>query len=164
MLFSCKLCPIICHPVNCSIPGFLVLYYISLSLLKLMSIESVIPSNHFILCRPLLFLPSIFPSIRVFVCLFVCCCCFFSMSWLFVPVDQITGASVSAPVLPASPSNQGWFHLGLTGLISLLFKGLSRMFSSITVQKHQFFGAKDALEKEMATHSYIFACCRYCYC
>ena len=75
MLFSCKLCPIICHPVNCSIPGFLVLYYISLSLLKLVSTESVIPSNHFILCRPLLFLPSIFPSIRVFVCLFVCCCC-----------------------------------------------------------------------------------------
>ena len=110
--------------MNCSIPGFLVLYYISLSLLKLTSIESVVPSNHFILCHPLLFLPSIFPSIRVFVflfvCLFVCCC--FAMSWLFAPVGQITRTSASAPVLPASPSSQSfqsglisfridWFHL-----------------------------------------------------
>ena len=89
-------------------------FIISLSLLKLMSIVSVIPSSHLIICCPLLFLPSIFPSIR-FVCLF-------AVSWLFAPVGQITGASASAPVLPASPSNQGWFPLGLTGLISLLLK------------------------------------------
>ena len=61
----------------------------SRSLLKLMSIESVIPSNHLILCRPLLFLPSIFPSIRVF-----------PMSWLFTSGGQSIGVSVSASVLP----------------------------------------------------------------
>ena len=110
MLFSCKLCPIICHPVNCSIPGFLVLYYISLSLLKLVSIESVIPSNHFILCRPLLFLPSIFPSIRVFVCLFVCCCCcFFNELALCTSWPNYWSFSFST-----SPSSQSF----QTGLIS----------------------------------------------
>ena len=96
------------------------------SLLKLMSIEMVMPSNHFILCHPLLLLPSIFPSMRVF-----------SMSQLFASGGQSIGASVSAPVLPMNI--QGWFSLGLTGLVSLLSKGLSRVFSNNTVQKHWFF-------------------------
>ena len=56
-----KLGPTLCDPMDCSMPGFPVLHY-----LKLMSMESVMPSNHLILCRPLLLLPSIFPSIRVF--------------------------------------------------------------------------------------------------
>ena len=60
-----KWCPIICDPMNCSTLVFPV-FPISLSLLKLMSTESVMPSNHLIRCRPLLLLPSIFPSIRVF--------------------------------------------------------------------------------------------------
>ena len=71
-----------------------------------MSIESLMPSNHLILCRPLL-LPSIFPSIRVF-----------AMSQLFASGCQSTGASASASVLPMSI--QGWFPLRLTGLTSLL--------------------------------------------
>ena len=58
-------CLILCDPMNCSTPGFPA-FTISQSLLKLMSIESVMPSNHLIFCRPLLLLPSIFPSIRVF--------------------------------------------------------------------------------------------------
>ena len=58
-------CPTLCNPMNYSMPGFQS-FTISWSLLKLMSIESVMPSNHLILCRPLFFLPSIFPSIRVF--------------------------------------------------------------------------------------------------
>ena len=58
-------CLILCNPVDCSTPGFPV-HPNSWSLLKLMSIESVMPSNHLILCRPLLLMPSIFPSIRVF--------------------------------------------------------------------------------------------------
>ena len=58
-------CPTLCNPMNCSTPGFLP-SLISQSLLKLMSIESVMPSNHLILYDPLLLLPSIFPSIRVF--------------------------------------------------------------------------------------------------
>ena len=65
-LFSsvAQLCPTICDPVDCSTPDFPVFHYLP-GLLKLMSIESVMPSNHLILCHPLL-LPSIFPRIRVF--------------------------------------------------------------------------------------------------
>ena len=59
------LCPTLCDPTNCSTPRFLSITN-SQSLLKLTSIESVMSSNHLILCRPLLFLPSIFPSIKVF--------------------------------------------------------------------------------------------------
>ena len=58
-------CLTLCDPMDGSTPGFPVIIN-SRSLLKLMSIESVMPSNHFILCRPLLLLPSIFPSIKVF--------------------------------------------------------------------------------------------------
>ena len=58
-------CPILCDPMNRSMPGLPVITN-SQSLLKLMSIESVIPSNHLILCHPLLLQPSLFPSINVF--------------------------------------------------------------------------------------------------
>ena len=91
-------------------------FIISQSLLKLMSIESVMPPNH-LLCRPLLLLYSIFPSIRSF-----------PMSPLSASDGQRIGASASASVLPMNV--QDWFPLGLTGLISLLSKGLSRVFSS----------------------------------
>ena len=93
---------------------------ISWSLLKLMSIESVMTSNHLILCRPLLLLPSIFPSIRVFS----------NESVLHIRWPKYWSFSFSI-----SPSND-WFPLGLTGLISLQSNGLSRVFSSTTVQKH----------------------------
>ena len=65
--FSCsvQLCPTLCDPMNRSTPGLPVHHQLP-SLPKLMSIESVMPSNHLILCRPLRLLPSIFPSIRVF--------------------------------------------------------------------------------------------------
>ena len=65
----------------------------------------------------------------------------FPMSWLFTSDGQTTGTSAS--VFPMNI--QGWFPLGLTGLISLLSKGLSRVFSSTTVQKHKFFGAQPSL-------------------
>ena len=96
------------------------------SLLKLTSIESVMPSNHLILCHPLLLLPSIFPSIRVF-----------SMSQLFAAGGWSIGVSASASVLPMN--TQEWSPLGWTGWISLQSKGLSRVFSNTTIQKHQFF-------------------------
>ena len=85
---------------------------ISQSLLKLMPIESLMPSNHLIFCHPLLLLPSIFPSIRVFS----------SESVLPIRWPKYWGFSFS-------PSNeyQDWFPLGLTGLISLLSKGLSSL-------------------------------------
>ena len=60
-----QLCLTLCDPMDCGAPGFLS-FTISRSLLKLMSIESVMPSNHFIVCRSLLLLPSVFPSIRAF--------------------------------------------------------------------------------------------------
>ena len=92
---------------------------ISQNLLKLMSIESVMHSNHLILWRPLLLLPSIFPSIRVFS----------NESVLRIRWSNI-GVSTSASVLPMNI--QDWFPLWLTSLISLQFKGLSRVFSNTT--------------------------------
>ena len=123
--------------MNGSIP-FLVCWYaswsftISQSSLKHMSVELVILSNHLILCHPLFLLPSIFPSIRVF-----------SNESVFTSGGQSIGASASASVLPMNI--QGWFPLELTGFISLLSKGVSRVFSSTTVQKHQFFSSQPSL-------------------
>ena len=96
-------------------------FTISQSLLKLMSIELVMPSNHLILCQPLLLQPSIFSSIRVF-----------SMSQFFSPGGQSNGALAS--VLPMNIED--WFPLGLTGLIYSLSKRLSRVFFNTTVKKH----------------------------
>ena len=101
----------------------------SQSLLKLMSMESMMPSNHLILCRPLLLFPLIFPSISTF-----------QMSQLFASGGQSIGASVSTSVLPMNIRD--WFPLGWTGWISLQSKGLSRVFSNATVQKQQFFSAQ----------------------
>ena len=67
----------------------------------------------------------------------------FSMSWLFASGGQSIGASALASVLPMNI--QGWFPLRLTGLISLQSKGLSRVFSNTTVQKHQFFSTQSSL-------------------
>ena len=86
-------------------------FTISQSLLKLMFIELMMSSNHLILCCRLLLLPLIFPIIR----------------WLFISGGQRIRASASASVLPMN--SQGWFPIGLTGIISLFSKGLSRFFS-----------------------------------
>ena len=101
---------------------------ISQSLPKFISIESVTPSNHLILCCLLLLLPSIFPNIRA---------C--PPSQLFASGGPSIGAPASASVLPMNI--QGWFPFGLTGLISLQSKGLSRVFPNTTVWKHRSFGA-----------------------
>ena len=105
-------------------------FTISQSLLKLMSTKSVIPSNHLVLCHPLFLLPSIFPSIRVFSNELA----FFFIRW------PSSGTSASASVLPMNI--QDLFPLGMTGLISLQYKRLSRVFSNATVQKHQFIGVQ----------------------
>ena len=73
---------------------------------------------------------------------------YFPMSQLFVPGGQSIGASASASVLPMNI--QGWFPLGLTGLSSFS-KGLSRMFSSTTVQKHQFFDTQSSVQSNSHT-------------
>ena len=97
----------------------------SRSSLKLRSTESVMPSNHLILYRPLLFLPSIFPSIRVFSHESVLC-----IRW-----PKYWSFSFSNSL---SNEYSGLISLGLTGMIALQSKGYSRVFSNITVQKHQF--------------------------
>ena len=104
-------------------------FTISQSLLKLMSTELVMPSNHLILCHPF-FCFQAFPASG-----------YFPMSWFFPSGGQSIGASAS--VLPMNI--QGWLPLGLTGLISLLSKGLSRVLSRTTIQKHQFFSTQLSL-------------------
>ena len=100
-------------------------------------------SNHLILCSPLLLQPSIFPSIRVFSKESVLC-----IKWM-----QSTRASASASVLLVNI--QDWFPLGWTNLISLLSKGLSRVFSNTTVQKHQFFSAELFLYSNSHIHTWL---------
>ena len=104
----------------------------SQSLLKLIPIKLVMPSNHLILCHRLLLPPSVFPSIRVFS----------SESVLCIRWSKYWSFSFSI-----SPSNEhsDWFPLGWTGWISLVSKGLSRVFSNTTVQMHQFFGPQLSL-------------------
>ena len=98
--------------MDCSTPGFLVHHH-SRSLLKLMSIESVMPFNHLILCCPFLLLPSLFPSIRLFS----------KESVLHTRWPKYWSFSFSI-VLPMNI--QGWLPLALTGLI-LQSKGLSSL-------------------------------------
>ena len=117
-------CPTLCHPMNRSTPGLPVHYQLPESI-QIMSIESVMPSSHLILCRPLLVCPQSFPASGSF-----------QMSQLSASGGQNIGISASASVLPMN--TQDWSPLGWTGWVSLQSKGLSRVFSSTTVQKHQF--------------------------
>ena len=112
----------------------------SQSLLKLISIELVMPSNHLILCHPLLLLPSVFPSIRVFS----------NESALCIRWPKYWSFSFSI-----SPSNEysGLISFRMDWLISLLSKGLSRVFSNTTVQKHQFFGAQVSSQSNSQIHT-----------
>ena len=131
LLVSAQLCLTLCNPMDCSMPGFLSITN-SRSLLKLLFIELVMPSNHLNLCHPLLLLPSIFHSIRVFP----------NESVLHIRWPEYWSFSFSI-----SPSNE---HSGLISFridcwISLQSNGLSRVFSNTTVQKHQFFGAQLSL-------------------
>ena len=107
-----------------------------------MSIESVVMTfNHVIVYCPLLLLPSIFPSIRVF-----------EMSQLFTSSGQNIGVLASTSVLPMN--TQEWSPLGWTGWISLQSKGLSRVFSNTIVQKHQFFGVQLSSQSSSHIHTW----------
>ena len=112
----------------------------SRSLLKFMSIESVMPANHLILCLPLLLLPSIFPSIRVFSNELV-----LHIRWPKYWNFTFSKTKVSALASFFPKKSQGWSPSEWTGWISLQSKGLSEVFSNTTVQKHQFFGAQLSL-------------------
>ena len=117
-------------------------FTISWGLLKLMSIELVMSSKLLTLCVPLLLLLSIFLSIRVF-----------SNESFFAADGQSIGASASASVFLMN--TQDSFLLGLTGLISLQFKGLWRVFSNTTVQKHQFFRTQPSLWSSSHIHTWL---------
>ena len=120
-----KLCPTLCNPMDCSMPGFPALHYL---------LEFVQTHVHWVGDAIQPFHPLSFPSFaldlfqhqRIF-----------PVRRLFTSGGQNIGVSASTSVCPMNI--QGWFHFRLTGLISLLTKGLSRIFSSTTVWKYQFF-------------------------
>ena len=122
-------CPTLCDPMNRSTPGLPVYHQLPEFI---PSIESVMPSSHLILCRPLLLLPSIPPSIRVFSSEST-----LHMRW---PKDW----SFSFSIIPSKET---------PGLISLPSKGLSRVFSNTTGQKHQFFGAQLSSQSKSHIHT-----------
>ena len=109
--------------------------------LRLTSIESVMPSSHLILGRPLLLLPPTLPASESF-----------PMSQLFTWGGQSTGVSALASFLPKN--TQGWSPSEWTGWISLQSKELSRVFSNTTVQKHQFFSAQPSSQSNSHIHTW----------
>ena len=134
-----QLCLTCCNPMNHSTPGVLSITN-SWSLPKLMSIESEMPSNHLILCHPLLLLPPIPLSIRVF------------SNESALHMRWLKYWSISFSI---SPSNKhlGLISFGWTGWISLQSKGLSRVFYNTTVQKHQFFHAQLSSQSNSHIHT-----------
>ena len=112
-------CPTLCDPMDTACQACLIIN--SWSLLKLMSIRSVMPSNHLIFCRPFSFCFQSCPASGSF-----------PLSQFFLSGGQSIGASASASVLPMNI--QDWFLLGWTGSISLQSKELSRVFSNTTVE------------------------------
>ena len=129
-------CLTLCNPMNCSMDNITN----SRSSLKLTSIESVMPSSHLILCRPLLLLPPIQPSIRVF------------FQWVNSWGGQNTGLSALASFLPKK--SQGWSPPEWTARISWQSKGLSSVFPNTTVQKHQFFGTQPSSQSNSHIHTW----------
>ena len=136
-----QLCLTLCNPMIAARQASLSITN-SQSSLKLMSIESVMPSSHLILCRPLLLLPPTPPSIRVF-SKESTLCTRWPKYWSF-----------SFSIIP-SKNTQDWSPLEWTGWISLKSKGLSRVFSNTTVQKHQFFGAQPSSQSNSHIHTWL---------
>ena len=124
-------CPTLCALMDHSTPGFPVHHQL-LELTQTHVQESMMASNQLILCHPLLLPPSVFPSIRVFS----------NESVLCIKWPKFWSFSFSI-----SPSNE------YLGLISLQSKGLSRVFSNTTVQKHQFFGTQLSLWSNSHIHT-----------
>ena len=136
-------CPTLCDPMDCSIQGFPGLHH--LQDLAQTQVQWVSDAIH----------PSISSSVIPFssrLQSFPASGCF-PMSWLFTSGDQSIGPSYSA-LIPLM-NIQDLFPLGLTSLISLLTKGLSRVFSNTTVQKHQFFDAQLSLWSNSHIHTWL---------
>ena len=139
LLYSSSSCPAFCNPMNCSMPGLYVLHcLLEFAQTHVYWVDDAIQPSHPLLPpSPSLNLSQHEES--------------FPMSWRFPSGGQSIGASASV----LSMIIQGWFPLGLTGLNSLLFKGLSRIFSSTTLWKRQFFGAQPSYSSTLISlHDY----------
>ena len=137
-----KSCPAFWNPMDCSMPGFPVLHCLSeFAQTHVHGVSGAIQLSH-----PLL--PSFSSCLQSFLASGS-----FPMSWLFTSGGQSIGAPASASTIPMN--NQCCFPLGLTGLISLLSKGLSRVFFSATVQKHQLFSAQPSLWYNFHIHIWL---------
>ena len=133
-------CPTLCDPMNHSTPDLPVHHQLP-KFTQTHIHRVVMPSSHLILCRPLLLLPSIPPSIRVFShesALRMRWPKYWSFSFSIIPSKEI----------------QGWSPSEWTGWISLESKGLSRVFSNTTVQKHQFFSAQPSSQSNSPIHTW----------
>ena len=133
-------CPTLCDPMNRSTPG-LPVHHNSRSSLKLMSIESVMPSNHLILCRPLFLLPPVPPSIRVFS----------NESTLHMRWPK--SWSFSFRVIP-SKEHPVLISFRMDWLALIAVQGTLRVFSNTTVQKHQFFGTQPSSQSNSHIHTW----------
>ena len=138
-----KSCPTLSNSLNCSMPGFLVLHYLpEFAQTHAHWISDAISSFviPFSSCSQSSPESGSFPLKRF-------------LHQLFVSGDQSIGASASASFLPMNI--QSWIPLGLTGLIFLVSKGLSRVFTNTTVWKHQFFGAQSSLWSKSPIHPWL---------
>ena len=135
-----KSCQTLCEPMNCSMPGFSVHHCLpEFVQTHIPWVSETIQPSHPLLPSSLRLNFSQYQGL-------------FQWVSLFTSGGQSTGASASAPAFPTNI--QGWFPLGLTGLISLLSKGLSRVFSN-TVQKHQFLGVQPSLWSNSHIHTWL---------
>ena len=127
--------------MDCSTPAFLS-FTIPRTLFRFMSVELPVPHNHLILFNPLLCLPSVFPQIRVF------------SNELALYIGWPKHRHFSLSISPSNEYSGLTGYLELTGSISLQFKGLSRVFSNTTVQKHQFFSTWSSFMVQLS-HPYM---------
>ena len=130
-------CLTLCDPMNCSTPGLPVHHELLKFTQTVYRVSDA--SSHLILCRPLLLLPPIPPSIRVFS----------SESNLRMRWPKYWSFSLSISL----SNTQDWSPLEWTGWISLQSKGLSRVFSNTTVQRHQFFSAQLSSQSNSHNHT-----------
>ena len=137
-----KLYPTLCDAVVCSVPGFAVLHYLpEFAQTHVLWVTDAIQPSYPTLS------PSSPPALNLSQHQS------FPMSWLCASSGQSIEASASTSVLPVNI--QSWFPLGLTGLVSLLFKGLSRVFFNTTVWKHQFFDTQPSLWSNSHIHTWL---------
>ena len=137
-----QLCLTLCNPMDCSTPGFPVLHHLpELAQIYVHWVDDINPIISFSVIAFSSCLQS-FPASGSF-----------PMSQFFASGGQSIEASATALIL--AMNIQGWFHLGLTGLISSQSRGLSRVFSKTTVKNHQLFGAQHFLRSNSHIHTWL---------